>query len=289
MTSSNMPYTTLISADTLKPHIEDSGWKILDVRNDLLDRDAGLRAYQAGHIPGARFAHIDADLSGTKTGRNGRHPLPPRDVLAQRFRDWGIDNGTQIVAYDAHGGMYAARLWWLARWLGHSAVAVLDGGWPAWLAAGGAVATAEPPLTYGEFVATEARVRVAASQDVLDALGDTGRPLVDARLPERYRGEQEPLDPVAGHIPGALNRPWTQNLTSEQRFKPPAELRAEFTTLLGTRPPNHVTHQCGSGVTACHHVLAMEVAGLPGSALYAGSWSEWIADKSRPVRTGAEP
>ena len=140
MTSSNMPYTTLISADTLKPHIEDSDWKILDVRNDLFDRDAGLRAYQAGHIPGARFAHIDDDLSGTKTGRNGRHPLPPRDVLAQRFRDWGIDNGTQIVAYDAHGGMFAARLWWLARWLGHSAVAVLDGGWPAWLAAGGAVA-----------------------------------------------------------------------------------------------------------------------------------------------------
>jgi thiosulfate/3-mercaptopyruvate sulfurtransferase len=284
-----MPYSTLISADELKPHIGDTQWKIFDVRHDLFDREAGLRAYQAGHIPGARFVHIDDDLSGTKTGRNGRHPLPPRDELAERFRAWGIDNGTQIVAYDAHGGQFAARLWWLARWLGHTSAAVLDGGWSAWLAASGAIDTGAPPPVEGSFVPFASKVAVRHTQEVFDALGYRARLIVDARLPERYRGEQEPIDPVAGHIPGALNRPWTQNLTSEQRFKPPAQLREEFTALLGDRTADRVAHQCGSGVTACHHLLAMEVAGLPGSALYAGSWSEWIADPARPVRTGAEP
>ena len=284
-----MSYTTLITAEALKSHLNDADWRIFDVRHDLFDLDAGLRAYQAGHVPGARFADIDNDLSGVKSGRNGRHPLPPREALVVRFREWGINNSSQIIGYDAHGGQFAARLWWLARWLGHSSVAVLDGGWPAWLAAGGAVESAEAPFTHGGFVATEATISVTNAQDVLRAIGDPARLLIDARLPERYRGEQEPIDPVAGHIPGALNRPWTQNLTSEQRFKSPAELRAEFAALLGTRPADHVTLQCGSGVTACHHALAMEVAGLPGSALYSGSWSEWIADPTRPVRTGAAP
>jgi thiosulfate/3-mercaptopyruvate sulfurtransferase len=282
-------HTTLVSADTLRAHLGDPHWRVVDVRHDLFDADAGPRAYAAGHIPGADFAHIDTDLSGPKNGRNGRHPLPARSTLVERFGDWGIDAHTQLVAYDAHGGQFAARLWWLARWLGHEAVAVLDGGWPAWLAAGGASDTTLPHTPRSRFTPREARVALRSADEVLAALGDRAQVLLDARLPERYRGEQEPIDPVAGHIPGALNRPWTSNLDATQRFKPAAQLRAELSGLIGERAPAAVTHQCGSGVTACHNVLAMTLAGLPGSALYAGSWSEWIADPARPVTTGAAP
>ena len=284
-----MTYTTLISANELLHRLGDPDWQIFDVRHDLFDPEAGIRAYRAGHIPGAQFAGIDTDLSGAKTGTNGRHPLPPRAALIARLRAWGVNNTTQLVAYDAQGGQFAARLWWLARWVGHSAVAVLDGGWPAWLAVGGAVETELPKPQHGSFTDTAPRVPLAGAQEVLNTLVDRDRLVLDARLPERYRGEQEPIDPVAGHIPGALNRPWTQNLTAEQRFKSPEQLRQEFEALLATHSPEAIVHQCGSGVTACHSVLAMEVAGLTGSALYAGSWSEWIADPSRPVRTGAEP
>lgn len=284
-----MPYTTLISATELKSHIDGPHWKVFDVRHDLFDVGAGLRAYKAGHVAGAQFAGIDSDLSGAKNGSNGRHPLPAREELAERFRAWGIDNDTQIVAYDAHGGQFAARLWWLARWLGHTAVAVLDGGWPAWIAAQGAVESDAPKPRRGTFRPNAPAVRVVTADSVLQAIGDATQLIVDARMPERYRGEQEPIDPVAGHIPGALNRPWSQNLTSEQRFKSPDTLREEFGDLLGERPAERVAFQCGSGVTACHHLLAMEAAGLPGAALYAGSWSEWIADPKRPVRSGAAP
>ena len=281
--------TPLVSAAELQQKLADPHWKIFDVRHDLFDLEAGLRAYRAGHIPGAQFASIDDDLSGTKTGRNGRHPLPLRDTLIERFRAWGIDSSTQIIAYDAQGGQFAARLWWLSLWLGHRAVAVLDGGWSAWIASGGAIETAEAVPERGDFTAAESLVSVVDAREVLAASGLRERLLVDARMPERYRGEQEPIDPVAGHIPGAVNRAWQQNLAPDQRFKTPTQLRSEFDALLGGRAPNQVTHQCGSGVTACHSVLAMEVAGLPGSALYSGSWSEWIADPSRPIRTGAEP
>ena len=279
----------MISAENLLPHLDDPQWKLFDVRHDLFDLEAGRRGYRAGHIPGAQFASIDDDLSGTKTGRNGRHPLPPRDALVERFRSWGIDNTTQIVAYDAQGGQFAVRLWWLARWLGHRAAAVLDGGWPAWLAAGGPVATGVPSFERSAFAAGDSLVSVVDARHVQAGLRGSDRMLVDARLPERYRGEQEPIDPVAGHIPGAINRAWTQNLTTDQRFKPAPELRSEMLALLGSTPPASVTFHCGSGVTACHHLLAMEIAGLPGSSLYSGSWSEWIADPARPVATGAEP
>jgi thiosulfate/3-mercaptopyruvate sulfurtransferase len=284
-----MSYTTLISVTDLRTHLGDADWKVFDVRHDLFDHPAGLRAYEAGHIPGAQFAAIETELSGPKTGRNGRHPLPDRDQLVEQFRRWGINRSTQIVAYDAQGGQFAVRLWWLARWLGHSAVAVLDGGWPAWLAAGGAVDRSHPIATSGDFAAGPSLVRIATADEVLHSLGGSERLIVDARLPDRYRGEQEPIDPVAGHIPGAVNRPWTANLTPEQRFKSATELRREFSALIGAHAPAAVTHHCGSGVTSCHHMLAMEVAGLPGSVLYAGSWSEWIADSARPIRTGAEP
>lgn len=284
-----MIYTTLIAADTLQQHLGNPKWKFFDVRHDLMDLAAGARAYAAGHVPGAQFAGIDHDLSGAKDGSNGRHPLPPRAALVERFRAWGIASDTQIVAYDAQGGQFAGRLWWLARWLGHEAVAVLDGGWPAWQAAGGALDTTVPAPARSDFHEGASLVRTLTAADVLAALDDDTRLLLDARMPERYRGEQEPIDPVAGHIPGALNRPWAHNLQSDQRFKPPAQLREEFMALLGARTADDVAHQCGSGVTACHNVLAMHIAGLSGTALYAGSWSEWIADPSRPVSTGAEP
>ena len=229
--------TTLVSAAELQQKLADPQWKIFDVRHDLFDLEAGLRAYRAGHIPGAQFASIDDDLSGTKTGRNGRHPLPSRDALVERFRAWGIDNSTQIVAYDAQGGQFAARLWWLSHWLGHRAVAVLDGGWPAWLAHGGAMDSVAPVPTRSHFTDAESLVRVVDAREVVAAFGNNERMLVDARMPERYRGEQEPIDPVAGHIPGAVNRAWQQNLTADQRFKSSTELRAGVRHLAGWPRP----------------------------------------------------
>jgi thiosulfate/3-mercaptopyruvate sulfurtransferase len=279
-------FTTLIPAAALAPHLADPGWRIVDVRHDLMDPQAGPRAYAAGHIPGAVFASIDDDLSGIKTGRNGRHPLPERAGLVRRFRAWGIDNGTQLVAYDAQGGQFAVRLWWLARWLGHSKVALLDGGWPAWLAHGGASTAAVPTPPAGSFEPGNSLVRIATADDVLASRGQRDTLLVDVRAPERYEGKSEPIDPVAGHIPGAVNRFWQSNLGADSRFKSPSQLRSELTQLLNGRTPENVIAQCGSGVTGCHLLLAMEVAGLPGGALYAGSWSEWIADPSRPVAVG---
>lgn len=284
-----MTYTTLVSVDTLKEHLGNPDWVVLDVRHDLFKPNAGSDAYRAGHIPGALFAALDDDLSAPKNGRNGRHPLPDREALAERFRAWGVGPASQIVAYDAAGGQFAARLWWLARWLGHRAVALLDGGWPAWVAAGGATETGVPAPVRGGFAVGASLAPLFVADDLLANLATGERIVVDARSGERYRGEVEPLDPVAGHIPGALNRPCAQNLDKDQRFKSPAQLREAFTSLLGDRAPASVVHQCGSGVTACHNLLAMELAGLTGSALYAGSWSEWVADPTRPVRTGAAP
>lgn len=278
---------TLVDAETLKQHLSDPRWRVLDVRHDLLDLAAGRRAYDAGHIRGAQFAHIDADLSGIKTGLNGRHPLPDRAVLAERFRHWGISDDAQIVAYDAQGGQFAVRLWWLARWLGHRAVALLDGGWPSWLAQDGAVEIG-PSATpvRGAFAEHPSLVAVVDADQVEAALHALDRLLLDARVRERFRGEVEPIDPVAGHIPGANNRPWQSNLNPDLTFKSRDVLRSEFDALLGARSTDAVTHQCGSGVTASHNVFAMELAGLPGSSLYSGSWSEWIADPVRPIAVG---
>jgi thiosulfate/3-mercaptopyruvate sulfurtransferase len=281
--------TTLVSVDQLHDHLFHPQWCIVDVRHDLLEPEAGRRAYAAGHIPGAAFAHIDDDLSGNKSGHNGRHPLPARDDLVAAFRRWGISNDTQIIAYDAQGGQFAVRLWWLARWLGHSKVALLDGGWPAWMARMNWSSVEPPERVPGSFEPGASLVPVRTADDVLNSLGREELLLLDARIAERYRGEQEPIDPVAGHIPGARNRPWQSNLNADQSFKSRAELRREFDQALAGRTPASVTHQCGSGVTACHNVFAMELAGLLGSALYAGSWSEWVSDRSRPVATGAEP
>jgi thiosulfate/3-mercaptopyruvate sulfurtransferase len=281
-------HSLLVTVEQLREHLFDHDWCVIDVRHDLLDTGWGRRAYAEGHIPGAEFAHIDDDLSGVKTGRNGRHPLPERGQIADKFRQWGINDDTQIVAYDAHGGQFASRLWWLSRWLGHEAVALLDGGWPAWLKATGWSSREPPARPRGRFSERPSLTPLLSTADVLASLTRRDRLVLDARTPERYRGEQEPIDPVAGHIPGARNRPWMTNLNPDQTFKPAQVLRAEFDAALGDTSPERVVHQCGSGVTACHSVFAMQLAGLPGSALYGGSWSEWIADPARPVATGEE-
>jgi thiosulfate/3-mercaptopyruvate sulfurtransferase len=263
---------------------------VFDCSFDLANPDAGEQAYAAGHIPGARYLHLDRDLSGTKTGKNGRHPLPDRDALVATLASHGLKQGQQVVAYDAQGAAFAARLWWLLRWLGHDSVAVLDGGLQAWQAAGQKLETATPPApAKGDF---KAGAPLAATVDVQHLIANlkTGEQLVvDARSPDRYRGENETIDPVAGHIPGAVNRFFKDNLTADGRFKSAHTLRNEFGAVIGQKQPEHVVLQCGSGATACHNALAMEVAGLHGALVYVGSWSEWCADPSRPVATGPNP
>lgn len=280
--------TTLVKVSELQAHLFDADWCVIDCRHDLMDVDAGRRQYAEGHIPGAVFADLDSDLSGAKNGANGRHPLPGRDDLAARFSAWGIDHDTQVVAYDANGGSFAVRLWWLARWLGHEKVAVLDGGWPAWLAETNRSSTEAPARLPTRFVARESLEEVVDAAQLQRLLATPSALLVDARAPERYEGRVEPLDPVAGHIPGAINRFWQANL-ADGHFKPAEQLRAEYEALLAGHAPRQMVAQCGSGVTACHHLLAMRIAGLPGARLFPGSWSEWVADRSRPVATGAKP
>jgi thiosulfate/3-mercaptopyruvate sulfurtransferase len=232
--------------------------------------------------------HLDRDLSGAPNGKNGRHPLPDPEAFARKLGEAGVDASKQVVAYDSQGGMFAARLWWMLRfWLGHEAATVLDGGWVRWLAQGRPQSSDLPPLMPTRF-AGRARPAVNTAY-VLAHMHRPGMPLVDARASDRYRGENETLDPVAGHIPGALNRPFRDNLGADGSFKPADQLRLEFQALLGEARPGEVVHQCGSGVTACHNLLAMEIAGLPGSRLYPGSWSEWCADPTRPVKTGPTP
>lgn len=265
---------------------------VIDCRFNLAAPDAGHLAWQSARIPGARYAHLDHDLSGPKTGHNGRHPLPDPARFAATVQHWGITPNTLVVAYDDAGGMFAARLWWmLHHWLGHAHCAVLDGGWTRWTQEGQAVDTAAVPAMHStpESAASMPVMPhatspvIVATQEVLAAQGHPDQmQLIDARAPDRFAGLNETMDPVGGHIPGALNRFFKDNLDANGNFKPEAQLRDEFTQLLGPRDLRTVVHQCGSGVTACHNLLAMDVAGLFGSRLYAGSWSEWCADPARP-------
>jgi len=282
-----MTYTTLISARDLAAYLENTRWVICDCRHDLVEKDAGQRAYGTSHIPGSRLIRLDQDLSGPANGRNGRHPLPDPQTVARRLGACGISNDTQVVGYDASGGTYAARLWWILRWLGHDAVAVLDGGWNAWTSAGHPVTTELPAIIPARFTPRPRRDAACNSVAVAASLSNSLPLLIDARSADRFRGENETLDPIAGHIPGALNRFFKHNLDAEGKFKPAAELREEFQETLGAAAPIDVIHYCGSGVSACHNLLAMEIAGLAGSRLFPGSWSEWIADRSRPVATGS--
>jgi thiosulfate/3-mercaptopyruvate sulfurtransferase len=275
--------TTLVSVEELESRLDDPGWIVCDCRHDLADHGAGRRAYDEAHIPGARFLHLDLDLSGPKTGLNGRHPLPHPLTFGLRLGALGIDNNRQVVAYDASGGAYAARLWWMLRWVGHSLAAVLDGGWESWVKAGKPV-TADKPVIQPTTYTLRPRPEMAVdASNISENLSDGRFQVVDARSADRFRGENETLDPVAGHIPGALNRFFRLNLNEHGGFREPAVLRQTFRDLLGEREPARVIHQCGSGVTACHNLLAMEHAGLTGSRLYPGSWSEWVSDRSRPI------
>ena len=273
----------LVSVEDLAAHPE---WRVFDCRHDLKNTEYGRQAYARGHIPGALFLHLDSDLSGVANGRNGRHPLPDAAVFARRMSASGVDATTQVVTYDNEGGIFAARLWWLLRWVGHERVAVLDGGLAGWRRGGRPLEERLPTVEGGSFTPSPRDMAVDVWQ-VLANLQSQRLLLVDARSAERFRGENETLDPVGGHIPGAVNRFYFENLDDDGCFFKPADmLRSEFETLLAGRPASQVVQQCGSGVTACHNLLAMELAGLSGSKLYPGSWSEWCADPSRPVATG---
>lgn len=277
-----MNYTTLIDAQTLTAVADGAGLRLFDCRCAAADPEAGVRAYLAGHIPGARHADLDRVLAGPPGMEGGRHPLPDRHALAAWLGAEGVAGDTQIVGYDDAGGAFAARLWWLARWLGHPGVAVLDGGMQAWIDAGGDLARDEQPRPASrDFPVRSPLVETVAAQGVLEIVrGRRPGTLVDARAAARYRGQNEPIDRTAGHIPGAINLPYADNLTSTGRFRERPALRARFGAV---GAPAEAVHYCGSGVTACHNILAMEHAGLVGSKLYAGSWSDWISDRQRPV------
>lgn len=275
--------TTLVDTETLARHLDDPRWVIFDCRFVLTDPQAGQRAYVAGHIPAARYAHLEEDLCGAVTATSGRHPLPDPDELARKLGDWGVDGSKQVVVYDDSFGAIAARLWWLLRWLGHEACALLDGGFPKWRREGRPITPELPRLAPATF-----RPRVddrlwVDSRFVERALETDAYLIVDARAEERFRGEIEPFDKVAGHIPGARNRPYEDNLDMGGEFLSDEALHEDYIALLDGLPPEHVIMMCGSGVTACHNLLAMEQAGLKGARLYAGSWSEWITDPRRPV------
>lgn len=278
-------FTTLIEAEALVRLVETAEVMLFDCRFDLADPAAGRRAYADGHIAGAVHLSLDDDLSGRPTGQDGRHPLPDRRWFAGRLASLGLRQGQQVVGYDASGGIYAARLWWMLRWLGHADVAVLDGGMEAWTAAGHALTQGEPVLTPGDFEAVEG-VEPVVVGEVMSNLTRREWQIVDARSPHRFHGGADPLDAVAGHIPGAVNRFFRDNLDSAGRFKSPQALRQEWDRVAGSVPPEEMVHQCGSGVTAAHNLLAMDVAGLTGSRLYPGSWSEWISNPSRPIDRG---
>lgn len=275
-------FTTIISTEELEKHLNDPNWVIIDCRFDLAKPDWGFTNYQEAHIPMAGYAHLDKDLAGPITSETGRHPLPNIETMARRLGSWGIGPATQVVVYDTAGGAFADRLWWLLRFLGHQQVAVLDGGFQKWQRESRPVASGVEQRAPVTFTASPDWSMIVAAEEVERIRQDPAYLLVDARAPERYRGEKEPIDPIAGHIPGALNRFHGQNLSQEGVFLPPEQLRSEFKALIGDTPPENVVVYCGSGVTSIHHILAMESAGLPGARLYLGSWSEWIRDPKRP-------
>lgn len=278
-------HTTLISATDLAPHTANPNWLIVDCRFDLAKPQSGEQAYREGHIPGAVYAHLDRDLSSPITKESGRHPLPDPERFAQRLGAWGVSAETQVIAYDADTGAYAARLWWLLRWIGHEAVAVLDGGLRAWKEAGLPLTAEVPQRTPTRFIAHPNRSAWLSTGEVAEKIR-AGWRLLDARAPERFAGKAEPIDPIAGHVPGAINHPLASNLNAEARFLSAADLRARYTRSQAGVEDDRTIAMCGSGVTACHLLLGMEIAGKRGARLYAGSWSEWIRDPDRPKAMG---
>lgn len=287
-----MTYDTLISASELAEHLDDPDWAIIDCRFSLAETEKGRQDYLHAHIPGAVYAHLNEDLCAPVVpGKTGRHPLPEVSQLVKNFSRWGIDSSVQVVAYDdwevAPGAM-AVRLWWSLRYLGHKAVAVLDGGWERWIAEGRPTQTGEEQRSPRNFVAQLQPELLMSSQDVEKMRLDPAYKILDSRAEERYRGEVEPIDPVAGHIPGAISAPYAKNVGVDGRFLPPEQLQKRFKSLVGDTPAENSVFYCGSGVTAIHNVIAYIHAGLGEPRLYLGSWSEWITDPERPVATGDE-
>lgn len=278
-------HKTLVSPSVLAQHLNDPSWVVIDCRFDLADPGKGEELYRHSHIPGARYAHLDRHLSGAKTGTTGRHPLPPSDEIIRVFSELGIGPHMQVIAYDADSGMYAARLWWMLRWMGHDGVAVLDGGFARWQREGHAVRGGVETSTPAHFRGAPRPGWRLTVDDVAAGLGNPARVLIDARSTDRYRGMNETLDKVAGHIPGAVNYFFQQNLADDKTFKSPEQLRAQWAPVLKGHDPKDVVVYCGSGVTACHNLLALEHAGIHGAKIFPGSWSEWSAEPSRPVET----
>jgi thiosulfate/3-mercaptopyruvate sulfurtransferase len=277
---------TLVSTDLLAAHLQ-AGWVIVDCRYDLKDPTRGREQYGAAHIPGAVYASLSHDMAAAPTGTNGRHPIPTPEAMAETFSRLGIGRGAQVVAYDQDNGMYASRLWWMLRYMGHDAVAVLDGGWTKWTREGRPTRTGEESPSPSTFSGTPRhRVRLHVA-DVEQLIGDREVLLVDARAPERFAGDSETLDKAAGHIPGAANHFFGSNVADDGTMLPPERLRAQFARTFGERRPDQVVMYCGSGVTACQNLLAMEHAGLRGARLYPGSWSEWSSDPNRPIEKGS--
>jgi len=282
-------FTTIISTDALALHLDDSAYVIVDCRYNLEDEEWGAREYMARHIPGAMYAHLGHDLAGKKTGTNGRHPLPDPEALRRTFGRLGIASGVQVIAYDQDIGMFASRLWWLLKWMGHEAVAVLDGGFRKWTGEQRATRAGEEHHTLREFIGAPRVGWTMSAGEVAAASRKPDWRIVDARAPERFRGETEPIDRVAGHIPGATNHFYKWNLDDRGTFRTPEEIRSGLQESVGGVPPDHIVCYCGSGVSACHNLLALEHAGQRGAKLYAGSWSEWSSDPARPVETAASP
>jgi thiosulfate/3-mercaptopyruvate sulfurtransferase len=276
-------HDTLIEPAELAACLTDPDLAVVDCRHDLLRPDWGAQAYAESHIAGALFAHLDRDLSGPTTPQTGRHPLPDIERFAETLSQWGIDDRVQVVAYDQGNGALAARLWWMLRWIGHTRVAVLNGGLAAWQAAGLPLTKEPGRRERRQFVPNPDRSAVLTTEDVVRQLGQRSITLIDARAADRFAGENETIDPVAGHVPGARNHPFSRNLDAQGRFLAPEELRKRWQQTLQNSSPANAVSMCGSGVTACHNLLALQIAGLPEARLYAGSWSEWIRDPNRPI------
>lgn len=282
-----MIYSTFISTATLEKHLGAADWAVVDCRFSLDDADRGRRDYLQSHIPGAVYAHLNEDLSGPIVpGKTGRHPLPEIETFCQTLGRWGIGPGVQVVVYDDWGGAMAARLWWMLRWLGHDAVAVLDGGWPRWHREWRPVKGGNEARPEREFTPNQRDGLVVDARQVEAIREDPDWLLLDSRSSERYRGENETIDPIAGHIPGAVSAPYANNLDEDEMIQTPEMLRSRFDALLADTPPERAVFYCGSGVSAAQNLLAMAYAGITGSKLYVGSWSEWITDPSRPISMG---
>ncbi len=284
-----MSYQTLISTAELAAHVGDPDWAIVDCRFVLTEPETGRQKYLEDHIPGAVYAHLDQDLSGPIIpGKTGRHPLPSPEQFAEILSNWGIGGGVQVVAYDDGGGVYAGRLWWMLRWMGHDAAAVLDGDWRAWQREGRPITAGREVRNRRHFVSQLRPQLVVGVDEVLANLMNPAMKLLDARGADRYRGENETLDPIGGHIPGALSAPYAENLTADGHFRAPEMLRSRFESMLGDTPIKDTVFYCGSGVSAAHDLLALAHIGMGDARLYVGSWSEWSADSARPIAQGPD-